>query len=305
MKVSSPPPLITIVIPVYNESDHLLNFIEDLNVFCEKHNFLAIFVNDGSTDNSNEILDELIDRNRTNLVHHPINRGYGGALKSGIQAAETPYIVTFDADGQHNLLDILSILELAQKNDADLIIGSRVNSRSSFRNLGKRLIRFFAKQLMPLTIQDLNSGFKLYKTHLAKKYSVLCPDGMAFSDVITLIFISQHNQVVEYPITINPRLHGKSTVNINTAFDTVLQILNIVMMFNPLRIFLPPSIFLIFLGILWAIPIIIAGRGVSVAALLSITAGLIFFAIGLIASQLSSIRLQLISNNSSSDLFLH
>ncbi len=145
---------------------------------------------------------------------------------------------------------------------------------------------------MPLPITDLNSGFKLYRTKLAQRYIKICPNSMAFSDIITLIFLNERNLVLEHPIQIQTRQGGKSTITTFTAFETVVEILNIVLLFNPLRVFLPLSIFCILVGFGWGLPIIIMGRGVSVGAMLSIVSGLIFFVGGLIASQLSAIRME-------------
>ena len=161
-----------------------------------------------------------------------------------------------------------------------------------YRSLGKFLIRSFTKILMPLPITDLNSGFKFYRTELVKRYITVCPDSMAFSDVITLVFLNERNLVLEHPIRIFPRHGGQSTINTLTAFETVIQVLNTTVMFNPLRVFLPISILCILAGLGWGIPIILLGRGVSVGAMLAIVTGLLFFVLGLLASQLSAIRME-------------
>lgn len=145
---------------------------------------------------------------------------------------------------------------------------------------------------MPLPIHDLNSGFKLYRTELARRYITVCPDTMAFSDVITLVFLSEKNLVLEHPIRVSPRKHGQSTINTFTAFETVMQVLNITLMFNPLSVFLPISVLCILAGLGWGIPIVLLGRGVSVGAMLAIVTGLLFFVLGLLASQLSAIRME-------------
>jgi glycosyltransferase involved in cell wall biosynthesis len=225
--------------------------------------------------------------------------GYGAALKTGISHVQTPYVVTIDGDGQHKLEDIDTLLQIAQSADADLVIGSRVNQgqESKLRKTGKNVIRSFARMLMPLPVKDLNSGFKLYRSELVLTYLSLAPDSMAFSDTITLCFVYKGHKVLEHPIQTNPRTRGKSTINLATAFDTILQILNISVLFNPLKVFLPASLFFIVIGFLWGLPFVIMGRGVSVGAMLSILAGLIFFAIGLIAHQLSALRMQLLEKN--------
>jgi glycosyltransferase involved in cell wall biosynthesis len=286
-------PLLTVVVPVYNEAASLPDFLPRLIRYCRRHDWRLIFVNDGSGDSSLRILRGHENSPQVRVVNHKVNRGYGGALKSGISLADTPYVVTIDGDGQHNPEDIDGLLALAIERDADLVVGNRGQRKGldRYRQIGKWVIRNFTRILMPLPIRDLNSGFKLYHTGLAQKYLGLCPDSMAFSDVITLVFINQHNLVLEHPISVNQRREGKSTIDTFTAVETVIEILNLTMMFNPLRIFLPFSIICIGLGVVWGMHIVLLGRGVSVGAMLAIVTGLLFFVIGLIASQLAAIRM--------------
>jgi hypothetical protein len=163
------------------------------------------------------------------------------------------------------------------------------------------MIRKLAALLMPIDISDLNSGFKLYSTELVQRYLSLCPDSMAFSDVITLIFIKKRHLVLERPITIKKRAGGKSMINTFTAIQTIIEIINIAMMFNPLRIFLSLSVLCIGFGFVWGIPILLRARGVSVGAMLAIVTGLLFFFIGLIAEQLSAMRLGLLDRKNDHD----
>ena len=228
------------------------------------------------------------------ILHHKVNQGYGGAIKTGIYNSDTAYAVTIDADGQHSLEDLDKLYNFAIQEDADLVVGNRRGSKdaSAYRALGKQVIRTFANILMPIPIQDLNSGLKLFRTELAKKYIKICPDTMSFSDVITLVFIKKRNLVLEHEITIKQRLAGKSTINTYTAIETIIEILNIAVLFNPLRIFIPIAILCILFGLGWGITILaLVGRGVSVGAMLAIVTGLIFFVLGLLANQISSLRL--------------
>jgi glycosyltransferase involved in cell wall biosynthesis len=297
-KTTKSRPVLTVVVPIYNEAASLPDFLPHLTRYCRRRNWRLIFVNDGSQDDSPKILRPYENPPQVVIVHHKVNRGYGGALKSGISMADTTYVVTIDGDGQHNPEDIDKLLVLAIERDADLVVGNRGQYKSAnwYRQMGKWAIRSFTRILMPLPIHDLNSGFKLYQTKLAQRYLGLCPDSMAFSDVITLIFINQHNLVLEYPISVNRRREGKSTIDTFTAVETVIEILNLTMMFNPLRIFLPSSMICIGVGVIWGTHIVLLGRGVSVGAMLAIVIGLLFFVIGLIASQLAAIRMGIHSN---------
>ena len=295
--------MLTVVVPVYNEEGGLPALLAELIPACHAGAWDLVLVDDGSKDNSLALLQQAGSEPGVTVLRHKVNRGYGGALKTGLLAAHTPYVVTIDADGQHDLNDIGRLLKFAEEQDADLVVGERgkQDRASLYRRAGKWLIRKFAGLLMPIHISDLNSGFKLYRTELVQGYLHLCPDSMAFSDVITLIFIKKRHLVLQQSITIKQRTSGSSTINTFTAIQTVLEILNITMLFNPLRIFLPLSLVCIGFGFAWGIPIMLRQRGVSVGAMLGIVTGLLFFFIGLIAEQLSEMRLGMLDRTSEND----
>jgi len=291
---------LTIIIPAYNEAASLPQLLHELLPFAQLKNFKVIIVNDGSKDDTRAVLERSTTLSENiSIINHKVNRGYGGALKSGINKARTQYCITIDADGQHSLSDIDRLLNTIKETNADLVIGSRKGNSESgyYREFGKTILRWVAKLLMPLKIYDINSGIKIYDTKLAQKYIQICPDSMAFSDVITLTFVYQRNLVLEIPVTINQRKAGKSTIGMRTAFETLIEIINIVVLFNPLRIFLPLSFIFILASIIWEVPIFLSGQGVSIGALLGFMTGIIFFLLGLIAEQLGNIRRLNINEN--------
>ncbi len=246
---------LSIVIPAYNEEASIDKFLPGLLEYANNHNYSVIIVNDGSKDKTKSILENYTDKALT-VIHHKVNKGYGGAIKTGIEHSKSKYIITIDADGQHVIEEITKLHELIISSDADMIVGNRgLETKSYYRNIGKWIIRKIARILMPLNIEDINSGMKIYDAVLAKKYMKLCPDTMAYSDIILLTFINQRHLVIETPIQIKPRIAGESTIGINTAIDTVREILNIVILFNPMRIFLPVSMFFIIISLIWAAPI--------------------------------------------------
>jgi len=292
--------ILSVVIPVYNEGGNLRELLAELLPVCRKNHWRIIVVNDGSTDNTREILSEFSVDPLVGVTHHKLNKGYGAAIKTGLAACETCYAITFDADGQHRTDDISVLLDSIVYHDADLVVGSRKGQKEGgmTRRFGKFLIRAIAKILMTVPIHDLNSGMKIYRTDLAHRYLHLPPDGMSFSDTITLIFINNRHLVLEEQIRINPRKSGQSSIRMQTAFQTVMEIINIVVLFNPMKIFLPISIISFVVTMVWAIPIIAMGRGVSIGSFLGIVAALIFFLLGLITEQLSQIRKNIPGQNS-------
>ena len=287
-----PSPTLTVLIPAYNEGASLACFLPEVMSFCKKHEYKLVVVNDGSCDDTADVLDQYRDPNFMTVIQHKLNRGYGGAIKSGIRAANTDYVVTVDADGQHFLEDIEILFAEVLSSGADMMVGSRkgLESSSLYRSIGKRLIRFVANILLDVPVYDINSGMKVLNTELAQKYLSLCPDSMAFSEVITLVFISDRHLVVEHPIRIRERIAGSSTITTATAFQTMMEILNIVVLFNPIRIFLPISLLSLLLGVLGGLPIVLRNGGISVGAMLAIVTGIIFFFLGLLAEQISMIR---------------
>jgi len=281
---------LSVIIPAYNEERSLQKFLPETIAYCKQKGFKLIVVNDGSKDGTKKVLESFSSESTLAALHNKVNTGYGGAIKKGVKAADTDFVVTIDADGQHTLDDIEKLFKHAQETDADMVVGNRGHSSGVYRSMGKWLIRKIAGILMPLTIHDINSGMKLYNTNLAKKYLAICPDTMAYSDIILLAFVFKRNLVKEIPITIKPRTEGTSTINTLTALDTIKEIMNIVVLFNPIRIFFPAGVMIILLSILWDVHIFLRGGGVSVGTLLGVLTGVIFFIFGLLAHQLGAFR---------------
>ena len=283
---------LAVIIPAYNEQESLKSFLPEVIEHCRQKGYRLVVVDDGSTDQTGQLIDSLAQEGNLKVCRHKVNRGYGGAIKTGIWAAETEFIITIDADGQHRLGDIDELYETIISQDADMVVGSRKGAKPAgiYRSAGKWIIRTFAKILMPVPIYDINSGMKIYRTDLARQYLHLCPDSMPYSDIITLIFIYQRHRVQERPITIAQRLAGSSTISTRTAFETIMEILNMLILFNPMRVFMPASLICILGGLIWGLPIVVRGRGVSTGAMLAVLTGFIFFFLGLIAEQLSMLR---------------
>ncbi len=280
-------PALTIVVPALDEAEALPETLRALSEVCGPRDWVVVVVDDGSSDETAKVA----EKGGAHVIRHKLPRGYGGALKSGLAAVEGPWAVTFDADGQHDPEGLPDLLAVAVEADADLLVGDRGRGTSStYRSVGKWVIRALTRVLMPNSVRDLNSGLKLYRTPLAQRYLGLCPDTMAFSDVMTLIFLHRRHRVIEHPVAVRPRQGGRSTVSARTALDTVIEILNIVTLFSPMRIFLPLALLAWGAGFAWGIPIVLVGRGVSVGSMLAIVTGVVLFALGLLAEQLAAIR---------------
>ena len=282
---------LSIIVPVYNEEESLSMLLEQWISHCKECDWRFIIVDDGSTDGTQALLVDYLEQELLTVIRHKINKGYGAAIKSGIRTANSEYVITIDGDGQHSLDSVGDLLQVIEDTDADMVIGTRVNIKNlSMREIGKWIIKWISRIMIPNHIKDLNSGMKIYRTELARKYMMTCPNTMAFSDIISLTFLHNRCLVLEAPINVMPRKGGKSTISYKTAIDTVIEIINIVMLFNPLRLFIPISLIFILAGLSWGLPIFLDGRGLSTGSLFALIIGFISILLGLIAEQLSQLR---------------
>ncbi|MCB8962608.1 MAG: glycosyltransferase family 2 protein [Ardenticatenales bacterium] len=278
---------VTVIIPAFNEAASISTVVSDLVGAALPFIAEIIVIDDGSSDETGRLAEIAGAR----LVRHRQNRGYGAALKSGIRAAQTEFVLTYDADGQHRP-DQLAALWTAHE-AADMVVGARQALLHSplWRMPGKWLLNLMANYLMRRRIPDLNSGLRLMRREVISRYLHLCPNGFSFSTTSTLALLSRGYDVAFTPITVAPRA-GRSTVSLRAGLDTIVLILRIAALFEPLRIFVPASLLSGLAGVLWGIPYALAGRGVSVGALLAIVTGILLFGLGILSDQISQLRLE-------------
>jgi glycosyltransferase involved in cell wall biosynthesis len=275
-------PQVTIVIPCYNEQENIPKVLPEVKQYCEANNFQCIVVNDGSSDNSLAEL-EKYKSDTIKIISHSRNRGYGAAIKTGIRKAQSHYIVTIDADGQHTLSDINIMLTRMVAENADICIGNRNKQGSTrMRNFAKSLIVGFSKMFLKIKVDDLNSGMKMYKASVVKYLEKWAPNGMPFSDVIALLFHQFRFKIIEEPINIKPRELGKSTISYKTAIETVSEILYVIIHFMPFRFFGIIGLCMFTFGVVWGTPFMLKGLGITAGTALCILSGLIFMGFGIL-----------------------
>lgn len=281
---------LTVIIPAYNEEEAISGTIENLKPFIEKYRWNILVVNDGSTDRTKEVLSGL---GFIKVIDHKLNRGYGASLKTGIQNSETEIISFLDADGQHDPKD-LEKMWLAY-NDQDMIVGERVKGShiSLIRAPGKFILSKTANFLTGRKIPDLNSGLRIVKKDTLVKYLHLFPEGFSFSTTSTIALLSDKKTVDYFPIQTRKRLGKSSVSQIRDGFNTLLLILRLIVLFNPLKVFIPSSFFLVIIGMIYEIIwgyILSPHIRLLPGALMTILTGIIIFFFALIMDQISQIR---------------
>ena len=278
------------MIPAFNEEAAIGDVVDSLRANMPPGVVEVIVIDDGSSDQTARVAEAAGAR----VLRHPTNRGYGASLKTGVRATDVDYILTMDADGQHQLADVVKLCEAVIADPmADCVIGQRTKllHSSLWRMPGKWMITALARFLTQKKIKDLNSGLRILRKEVVARYMHLCPSGFSFSTTITVAMLARGYLVKWVPIEVVKRI-GKSTVSVATGFQTIVLVLRLASLFNPLRVFLPLAMLAILLGVGWTIPYALRGGGVTVAAMLSIVVGILLFAAGLVCDQVAQLRLE-------------
>lgn len=288
--------LVSIIIPAFNEQAAIAETVTAIKNLClESYEILVI--NDGSTDNTGRNAAQA----GAKVINHAYNIGNGAAVKTGIRSAKGRVLVFMDGDGQHNPKDIPVLL----KNIANyhMVVGARQRGSQTFfhRNLANYCYNKFASFISGFRIEDLTSGFRAMRRKDALRFCDMLPNTFSYPTTSTLAFIRSGRSLKYIPIQTSFRI-GKSKIKlVHDGFEFFLIILKIAMTFSPLRIFLPLSSFLFFLGLgRYAYTYLTTQTFTNMSHLL-INSSVIVFMLGLIAEQIASLRLERGDNLSDPD----
>jgi glycosyltransferase involved in cell wall biosynthesis len=241
---------VSVVLPVYNEVGHLAQEVKRIRNALEAsgRTFEIIVVDDGSDDGSGEALED-IDGIR--LIRFRTNRGAGSARKAGTAAALGRVVVWTDCDLTYPNEDIPRLVDTLDEG-WDQVVGARTSEQGTARAArvpAKWLIRRLASYLTDTKIPDLNSGLRAFRRDVGTQFLHLLPAGFSCVTTITLSFLANGYSVRYVPIDYFPRA-GRSKWH--WWADTrryLLQVVRMVLMFNPLRVFGPVGITLLTVGV--------------------------------------------------------
>ncbi|MBM3491312.1 MAG: glycosyltransferase family 2 protein [Alphaproteobacteria bacterium] len=282
----SRPPL-SIVMPAFNEAAGIGGVLDGLRRAMPEVEIIV--VDDGSTDGTAELL---AARNDVRLLVHPFNRGYGAALKTGMRAATGDAIAWFDSDGEHRVSDLQAMLDRLAKERVAAVLGRRPRRQGAkVRIIGKAAIALLAMGLGFPPAADLNCGLRIFRREAVMPYLSLLPNGFSASLTTTLVLLERRYPVAWQPVGTAPRL-GKSKVALRDGFASLALVMRAILLFAPLRFFLPPGLLLTALGTLYGLVVALnRHEGIPVAGMLVTLLGLLMCLLGLLADQLSQLRL--------------
>jgi glycosyltransferase involved in cell wall biosynthesis len=218
---------VAVIIPVFNEAEVIKEVVESVL----RHFKYVVCVNDGSRDSSgNEVA-----LTKAYLVDHPINMGQGAAIQTGVEFARqlpgVKYFVTFDADGQHRIKDVLAMLEVIRLSEYDIVLGSRFLGEAVGMNASKHIILkmaiWFSNITSGLKLTDTHNGLRVFNKKVADELQITMPD-MAHASEILEIIAEKKYRYTEVPVTIEytdySRAKGQSIINaINIGVDMLLR----------------------------------------------------------------------------------
>lgn len=277
---------VSIIIPALNEEAMVGNVVRSLIERFPEAEILV--VDDGSTDNTAKEAAEAGAR----VIRHDLNRGYGAALRTGTLASDRDYVLFCDADGQHSCGDVERLI--TECDDYDMVVGKRdSNSHVSLvRAPGKFVLRWFANYLAGQRIPDINSGLRIIKKDVLLKYLHLMPTGFSFSTTSTFALLKGNYRMTWVPIIANKRV-GKSTVRQwKHGPQTIMLMVRLTVLFEPLKVFLTAAGGLFFLSIVSLIIdfVIDPAKGIGDATVMLSISTLLVFMFGLLCDQVSALR---------------
>lgn len=221
-------PDVWIVVPAFNEASVIGDVVADLRAEFSH----VVVVDDGSRDDTAAVA----LRAGAHVVPHPVNLGQGAALQTGVEYARTrpgaEVFATFDADGQHRVADVVTMIDRLRRDDLDIVIGTRFAGGAPTRVPAvKRVVLRAAAWLSPssrrLHLTDTHNGLRVFDKKVADGLN-LTMNGMSHASEFITLIAENHWRIGEEPVEIlytdysmskgQPLLNG-----VNILFDGLLR----------------------------------------------------------------------------------
>jgi glycosyltransferase involved in cell wall biosynthesis len=287
----TPRPHVTVVLPCYNEEDHVRLEIERIAAAMDKSGmtYELLAVDDASTDGTLDVLQAAeLDFPFLRVLPFRRNSGSGTVRRVGSQIARGDVVVWTDADMSYPNERIPEFVTMLDEDPRiDQVVGARTSEEGTYKFLrvpAKWMIRKIAEWLTNQKIPDLNSGLRAFRKDVAQPYLRLLPPGFSCVTTITVAFLSNQHDIQYVPIEYAKRAGTSKFKFVRDAYRYILQVLRMVMYFNPLKALMPLALSLIGIGVAKAI-YDIASHPVRVATntILVFLTGLIIASLALLA----------------------
>jgi glycosyltransferase involved in cell wall biosynthesis len=246
---------VTVVLPCYNEREHVVAELGRITEAMDGSGlrYELLVIDDASTDDTLAILrDARVRFPRVRLLEFHRNGGSGTARRIGTQQARGRIVVWTDADMTYPNERIPELVEILEKDPTvDQVVGARTSEQGTHKVLrvpAKWLIRKVAERLSGTRIPDLNSGLRAFRREVALPYLRLLPPGFSCVTTITMAFLHNQHDIRYVPIDYAKRSGTSKFHFLTDAYRYILQVLRMVMYFNPLKVLMPLALFLLVVG---------------------------------------------------------
>lgn len=235
---------VTLIIPCFNAEQSIARTVRKAMAVLRglERPFEVIVVDDGSEDGSTHSLQTLIGSPRLKLLRNGECRGYGYSLKRALGQARHELIAIIDADGTNPVERLPELID-GMKN-ADMVVGSRAGESldtPQLRRPANWLIHKLADYLAGQRIPDLNSGMRVIKRSLMRRFVRLLPDGFGFPTTVTLAMLTNGFEVRYVPID-QARPREKSSLRpVRDTVDFLSLIVQMILCFRPLKTIVPAA----------------------------------------------------------------
>ncbi len=208
--------LISIILPAYNEEKTIKQLLESLP---NDNSIEIIVIDDNSTDNSAREIRKANNNRKIRFLKHKQNRGYGGAIVTGIKQAKGDVIVTMDSDGQHCPNDILKLVKPIFLGEADCTIGSRYLGSNYYdlplkTRLGEAIIEKLLQIFFNQKVMNNQNGFRAFNRKLCSLLENAEFHGFAYATEMLLLILINGNRIQECPVKVYQREHGSSKISL-------------------------------------------------------------------------------------------
>ena len=247
---------VMIGIPAFNEEKNIGTIVDNLK---KKYDYVLV-CDDGSSDSTSKIASDM----GAYVVKHSKNQGYGSAIKTIFNEAkkiDCDVLVTFDADGQHQISEIDDILKPIMKNIADIVIGSRFLGKTKnlpkYRKFGIKTITGLTNIMTGSKISDSQSGFRSYSQKVLREISPT-ESGMGISTEILIKATKKKMRITEIPITISYENNTHSKEPISHGASVIISTVKHVAIERPLLYYGVTGLFFLGIGLIfgmWALQI--------------------------------------------------
>jgi len=229
--------MISIIIPLFNEQDNVVQYPADLFPIIEKiaeqchETFEYVMVDDGSRDDTfSQLRSVAAGRQDVTVLRHEVNSGMGTAIKTGIAHARGDLIITMDSDLTFRPADVQKLIAAYRKTGADCVSGSPylepglMEEVTPFRLFLSRSVNFLYRLLLRGTISCVSPIFRLYRRKIFDEITITSKNFEINAEIIAKLLIAGRT-VVEVPVQLKKRRHGSSKINISKEAKNYLWLL--------------------------------------------------------------------------------